>query len=217
MATIESIRAHQQKFLEQVKARKDPLSYKIEGLEIVVNPGVFPPATDTRLLAANIQVSPGQRTLDLTSGSGTFSIIAGLQGATGIAVDINAAAVINSAENFQRHGVAMQALQSDLFEKVPDEKFDQIFANGPFFDGDISDPLDYACYGARKFIDDLLSGTPSRLKPEGKLLIVLSAWSDLEHFKEAAKRNGLETQLTATRMSTDNEREYQLYELSLPR
>ena len=115
---IEDIRKHQQAFLEKEKLRKEPAFYTVQGVEIKVNPGVFPPATDSRLLAANIQVSPGIRTLDLTTGSGIFSVIAGLQEASGIAVDINPEAVKNAEENFSRHGVKMKAIQSDLFEKV---------------------------------------------------------------------------------------------------
>lgn len=216
MPDVETIRSHQQRFLEQVKTRTEPVSFLIGGVEVIVNPGVFPPATDTRLLASHINVEPGRRILDVTTGSGIFSIIAGLQGATGIAVDINPSAVKNASENFQKHEVDMIALESDLFLSVPDEKFDQIFANGPFFEGDITDPLDYACYGARKFIDDLLSGTPSRLKPNGKLLIVLSAWSDLGYFHDAVRKNNLKAIQTASRKSDDNEREYNLFEITIP-
>ena len=92
----------------------------------------------------------------------------------------------------------MEAIESNLFDNVPDEKFDQMFANGPFIEGDITDPMDYACYGARTFVEELLSGVKKHLKQDGKLLIVMSAWSDLDHFEETAKKNGLRTSLVAT-------------------
>jgi len=213
MIDIEIIKQHQRAFLDQVKARKEPINYTIEGIEMKVNPGVFPPATDTKLLASNIRVKPGERTLDLTTGAGIFSVIAGIQGATGLAVDINPSAVENATENFLRHNVQMRALQSDLFENIALEQFDQMFANGPFIEGDITDSLDHACYGARTFIESLLSGVPIRLTKNGKLLLVMSAWSDLKHFEETAKRNGLLSTLTATRKSDDGERTYNLYEV----
>lgn len=215
MATLETIRVHQRAFLEKEKARKEPAIYTIRGVKIIVNPGVFPPATDTKLLAAHIHTSPLERTLDLTTGSGVFSVIAGFQGATGIAVDVNPTAVENAAENFARTGVRMQAIQSDLFTNVPDERFDQMFANGPFFEGDITDPLDYACYGARRFIEGLFSGVRMRLKYTGRLLIVMSEWSDLKHFDETARHNHLLTRVIATRSSDDGERTYRLYEVIL--
>ncbi len=213
MIDEKTIRSHQRAFLEQVKARREATAYTVEGVEIKVNPGVFPPATDTRLLASYIKTKPGERTLDLTTGAGVFAIVAGLQGATGVAADINPAAVENARENFSRHNVQMKAVQSNLFENIPQEQFDQIFANGPFFDGEITDPLDYACYGARAFIEGLFSAIPTRLKKDGKLLIVMSAWSDLQHFKETAKRSRLLTTLIATRNSDDGERTYNLYEV----
>ncbi|MDP3741242.1 MAG: methyltransferase [bacterium] len=212
MVDIRAIRAHQRAFLDSIKQRKEPVAYDIEGITIKVNPGVFPPATDTRLLAANIRTKKGDRTLDLTSGAGSFSIIAGLQGASGIAVDINPAAVANSNENFLLQNLQMKANQSDLFANVPQEQYDYIFANGPFFEGKIEDPLDYACYGARKFIDKLFSGVKIRLKKDGRLLVVISAWSDVEHFKKTAQKNNLVVKLTATRKSNDGEREYKLYQ-----
>lgn len=217
MPDIEVIRGHQQSFLDKEKARISPSTYTIEGIEVRVDPGVFPPATDTRLLASHIHVEPGQRTLDLTTGSGIFSIIAGLQGVTGVAVDINPAAVKNAAQNFEKHRVEMVAVESDLFQNVPEEKFDQIFANGPFFEGDILDPLDYACYGARKFIDGLLAGTNTHLKPDGKLLIVMSEWSDMTYFNEGIARNNLQSELSATRKSDDGERVYNLFEITIPK
>jgi len=212
---IEDIRKHQQTFLEREKIRKNPVFFTVQEIEIKVNPGVFPPATDSRLLAANIQVSPTTRTLDLTTGSGIFSVIAGLQGANGIAVDINPEAVKNAEENFLRHNVVMKAIRSDLFDKVPSEQFDQIFVNGPFFEGDIHDPLDYACYGARTFLDRLFRRTKSYLKPSGKMLIVLSEWSDLEYFEDCIKKNELKSSLRDTRKSDDGERKYMLYDVQI--
>lgn len=212
---IEEIRAHQRAFLDQVKARKEPVSYTIEGVDIKVNPGVFPPATDTKLLAAHIHVGSGVRTLDLTTGSGIFSVLAGLQGATGVAVDINPQAVKNAAENFRRYGLRMQALESDLFQRVPEEQFDQLFVNGPFSEGDITDSLDYACYGARVFISKLFSNVKPYLKPDGKVLMVLAEWSDVEYLESTIGNNALKYDLVAKRFSDDGQRAYRLYEIRL--
>lgn len=151
MSDIENVRQHQIAFLDEAKSRIEPFVCTVQGVEIQVNPSVFPPATDTQLLAVYIRTKQGERVLDLTTGSGAFALIAGLQGATGIAVDINPLAVANARENFKKYGVGMEAVQSDLFGHVPNEKFDQIFVNGPFFEGDIVEPLDYACYGMRSF------------------------------------------------------------------
>jgi len=215
MPDVKVIKQHQEAFLTKEKKRKQPQVYIIEGVAIVVNPGVFPPSTDKKLLASFIHVKPGDRILDLTSGSGTFSVIAGIQGASGIAVDINSKAVANSNENFKKYNVKMKAIESNMFEKVPHKQFDYIFANGPFFEGDITDPLDYACYGARTFLTDLFKGISKSLKKTGKLLIVLSEWSELNFFDQKIKENNLKSSLIATRLSDDGERKYRLYEVTL--
>lgn len=213
MMDVKDIRKHQKAFLDKAKARKEPVVFNIEGIEVTVNPNVFPPATDTKLLVANIRTKKGERTLDLTTGSGSAAIAAGLQGASGLAIDINPDAVKNANENFKRHKIQMEAIESNLFENVPEEKFDQLFANGPFFEGDITDPMDYACYGARAFIEGLFSEVKKYLKKDGKLLMVMSAWSDLDHFEKTAQKNGLRTNLIAKRKSDDGERTYYLYEV----
>src|ERR1043165_8719079 len=120
-------------------------------------------------------------------------------------------------QNFEKHGVEMKVVESDLYHSIPAEKFDQIFANGPFFEGDILDPLDYACYGARKFIDGLLAGVPTYLKSDGKLLMVISEWSDMTYLEERIAINNLRSNLTATRRSDDGERVYNMYEITNPK
>ena len=212
---IKDIRKHQRAFLDKAKARKEPVVLNVNGIEIIVNPHVFPPATDTKLLVTNIHTKKGERILDLTTGSGSAAIAAGLQGASGLAIDINPDAVENANQNFIRHNVQMEAIKSNLFENVPNEKFDQMFANGPFFEGDITDPMDYACYGARAFIKGLFSGVKKYLKKDGKLLIVMTVWSHLNHFEKTALKNGLKTSLIATRKSDDGERTYNLHEVKL--
>lgn len=212
MTNLKTVRAHQRLFLKQVKRMKEPKIYLVEGVKVKVNPGVFPPATDSKLLAANIQTSPGQRILDLTTGCGVFAILAGLQGATGIAVDINPEAVKNAEENFKRYGINIRVLQSDMFDKIPKEQFDQIFVNGPFFEGKIEDILDFACYGAKLFIERLFAEVRAYLRADGKGLIVLSEWSDLKHFETTLAKNRLISRLKDVRSSDDKQRKYRLYE-----
>jgi len=77
--------------------------------------------------------------------------------------------------------------------------------------------MDYACYGAKAFIDGLFSGVRDYLKEDGKMLLVMSAWSDLQHFEDSAKENKLSTSKIASRKSDDGERIYHLYELRAKR
>lgn len=213
MTNKDEVQTHQRAFLEKAKARKEPIAVTIEGVEVVVNPGVFPPATDTKLLAANVKTKPGERIIDVTTGSGAIPVIAGLQGAIGYAIDINPSAVANAKENLATHDVAIEALESDLFANVPEGLFDQVFANGPFFEGEIVDPMDYACYGARAFIEKLFSQVRDRLNKGGRLLIVVSEWAELDHLENTAKQNNLTTTVIASKKSDDGQRNYLLYEV----
>ena len=216
MATLREARAHQEEFLERAKTRTEPVSSSIEGVDVKVNPGVFPPATDTRLLAEYVKVDKGERIIDVTTGCGVIAIIAGLQGASGYAVDINPVAVDNAQENIDRYGVEIEAIASDLFENIPDgEQFEWIFANGPFFEGKITDPMDYACYGARPFVENLMAGAKVRLKPQGKLRMVVSEYSELDHLAATAEANRLSATILETKKSSDGERGYLLYEFKL--
>src|SRR3972149_8645594 len=186
MNDMEAARTHQTQFLEELKSRGEPYVVTVQGIDIVVNPNVFPPVTDSQLLATHIQTKPGDRILDLTTGSGVFAVIAGLQGATGIAVDLHFDAVRNANENFKRFEVQMKAIESDLFQKVPKEKFDWIFANGPYTEGEITHPLQLAFYGAESFQRGLFSRAPNYLKPSGKILVTFAEWGDIEQFERFA-------------------------------
>lgn len=99
---------------------------------------------------------------------------------------------------------------------MPKEQFDYICINGPFFEGNIKDPLDYACYGARDFIERLFSEVKAYLKQRGKVLMVLSAGSDLKHFQDTVRKNNLALTLVASKNSDDNKRTYYLYTITHP-
>lgn len=214
MPTKADVQKHQRAFLDKAKARVEPITTMIEGCEVVVNPGVFPPATDTKLLATHAKIKAQNKFIDVTTGSGVVAVIAGLEGASGFAIDINAAAVKNAEENLTRYKLdSVHALESDLFSNVPDGLFDVVFANGPFFEGEIVDPMDYACYGARAFIEKLFSQIKDRLSKNGRLLIVVSQWAELDHLEKTAKENGLMAEVIDQRKSDDGERNYLLYEI----
>lgn len=176
MNDLRAAKVHQKVFLEELKAREEPYIVTIQGVDITVNPGVFPPTTDSYLLVAHIRSRSGERVLDLTTGSGVFGVIAGMQGASGLAVDLNPVSVANANENFERFAVNFKAITSDLFEKVPKEKFDQILVNGPYTEGEITNPLQLAFYGARNFLARFFSSAADYLKPYGKVLITFADW-----------------------------------------
>lgn len=214
MNDLEAARSHQTQFLQELKAKTEPYTVEVEGISIVVHPNVFPPVTDSKLLAAHIRVNPGDRILDLTTGSGVFAVIAGLQGATGYAADLNPAAVSNAKENFRKLNLPIESVESDMFDNIPHEQFAQIFANGPYTEGDITEPLQLAFYGARRFLTKLFSDAPKFMSPQGRLLVTFAEWGDINFFEETAVNNGFSLNILDKKFS-DNRRTYRLYEARL--
>src|SRR3990167_2051169 len=214
MSDLEAARNHQKIFLQGLKDKKEPYLVNVQGVDITVHPGVFPPVTDSQLLASHISVSSGTKVLDLTTGSGVFAVIAGIQGAKGLAADINPAAVVNAKENFERFGVGFKALQSDLFNNVHGGGFDLITVNGPYTEGKVIDPLEHAFYGARRFLTRLFSEASEYLDPEGKMLITFAEWGEVDFLEKTASRNNFTLKFLDKKFS-DNKRVYRLYEAML--
>jgi release factor glutamine methyltransferase len=211
----EAVKAHQAAFLTGLKKRTDYTSYTIERVEVLVGPRVFPPATDTKLLAAHTKIKPGDRFFEATTGSGIITVIAGLQGGEGVAVDINPDAVANANDNFHKHGLKVEAIESDLFDQVPAQKFDHIFANGPYFEGDLTEPLEASFYGAYRFVERLFSVAPRYLAPQGRILLTFAEWGELEHAEQSMTKNGFQFEVIDKRNSDDGQRTYRLYEAVL--
>lgn len=213
MNDLEEAKTHQKIFLKKLKAKKKPYRVSVQGIDITVNPNVFPPVTDSQLMASHIKIKPGNRILDLTTGSGVFAVIAGLQGATGIAVDLHRDAVKNANENFKRFKVDIKAIESDLFDNVPREKFDWIFVNGPYTEGEIKEPLQLAFFGAKSFLTRFFKTAPRYLKKDGKILITIAEWGKLDLFEKLAKQNGFFSRIVDKKIS-DHKRTYWLYKAS---
>ncbi|PIN81283.1 hypothetical protein COV11_02290 [Candidatus Woesearchaeota archaeon CG10_big_fil_rev_8_21_14_0_10_30_7] len=214
MLTYEEIREDQNNFLKELKKKKKPYFVDINGVKIILFSDVFLPSTDSKLMIEYIKVSKNDKILDLTTGCGLFSVIAGLQGATGVAVDINPEAVKNANENFKRFDLRFKAVKSDFFQNIPKEKFDYIFSNGPYIEGNVTEPLEYAFFGARKYIDTLFRESSKYLKKNGKMLITFAEWGEIEYFEKTAKNSGYKFRVLGKKSNTDGKRVYRLYELT---
>ena len=75
-------------------------------MRLVVLPGVFRPLSDSRLLAACARqaVRPGDRVLDLCTGSGLVAVSAALNDARVTAVDVSRRAAVNARLNGRLNG-----------------------------------------------------------------------------------------------------------------
>lgn len=153
---------------------------RIDGLTLRVLPTVFHPKYfgSSLILSRYVQSQDlhNKRFLDMGTGSGIVGISAARSGACVTAVDINPAAVKCAALNAAASGFAMDCHESDLFTALPDERFDVIAWNPPFFPKPASNRADAAFYAGNEYssIKRFVRQLREHLQPEGKVLLVLS-------------------------------------------
>ncbi len=134
-------------FREAVKKRaaRLPVAYitgskEFMGLDFFVTPAVLIPRPDTEIL---VEAALGRLSsitdpyiLDIGTGSGaiSISIVAKLQSARGIAIDISPMALEVAASNAARHGVdkRLTFCLGDVFAPVEGKRFAAILSNPPY-------------------------------------------------------------------------------------
>jgi HemK-related putative methylase len=210
---MQGLTPHQKKFLLELNKKKKEQYFKIENIKIKVNPGVFPPATDSKLLAKNLKGLKNLSVLDITSGSGLFSVIAGLQGAKSLAIDINPLAIENIKQNFNEYSLKFNIIKSDLFTNIPKQKFDLIIANGPFSEGKPKEWIEYAMLGYKNFISTFFKNSPKYLKKTGFILLVNAGWTEQGFLHKTIIKNGFIFSIIDKMKSQDKKREYLLYKI----
>ncbi|GAB4121397.1 MAG: hypothetical protein Fur005_33610 [Roseiflexaceae bacterium] len=169
----------------------------IDDMSLVVLPQVFNPKLlvtgemFARLIRQVIQ--PGMRVLDMGTGSGACAIMAARCGAQVVAIDINPEAVrcaqINALLN--RVEQALTVYQGDLFTTIPQERFDLVLFNPPFFRGEAHEPLDHA-WRSVDTVERFATCLSSHLQANGRALVLLSSDGEEADFLKAFHRNHLQ-------------------------
>jgi HemK-related putative methylase len=138
---------------------------------------IYPPLEDSHLLAGIVAARANGRVLDMGCGSG-IQAMAALENkavTSVLGVDVNPAAV----RHCRRFIVSKKArfLVSDLFVKVPAQRFDTIIFNPPYLPAD-EFPQDKAVIGGRhgwetiaRFLDD----APDFLADSGQILLLFTS------------------------------------------
>jgi len=154
---------------------------------VVVWDGVYKPSDDTFLLCQHLDISPGERMLEIGCGCGLVSIVAAKRGATVVATDISPLAVQNTLENVERHGLQdrIDVRLGYLFEPIrPEEQFTLIAFNPPYLPVTREDEaFDQAWAGGpdgRRVTDAFLGQCTNFLERKGRILLVQSSLSDPE-------------------------------------
>jgi release factor glutamine methyltransferase len=161
---------------------------RLDGLQLTVPPGVFPPTIfgSTKMMARHVAALPlaKQRVLEVGTGAGAIALTAGRAGAHVIAVDIDPRAVACARANAAANhlGGAVEVLESDLFSALPPEtRFDYIVFNPPMFPKVQSGPATYAwhvgqdCSVLNRFAGEAMT----RLTPNGRIVLLVSSDMDI--------------------------------------
>ena len=145
--------------------------------EIVVDekPEVYRPADDSFLLLRAVSVAPGERFLDVGTGTGLVALHAA-RITTAVATDVTPDAVALARHNARRSGVALEVVWTDLMAGIKGP-FDVVAFNPPYLEGRATSALERAWDGGAdgsevsvRFLNDL----PRILSPSGRAYVVLS-------------------------------------------
>ncbi len=180
---------------------------RVGDVPFLVLPQVFNPVLFRTgpFLAENISrlappAGPHRRALDMGTGSGVGAVFAARAGYQVTALDINPEAVRCAGINvlLSRLESQVEVIQSDLFEAVPDQTFDLVLFNPPFYRGVPKDALDHAWRGLDVF-ERFAAGLPAALAPGGVALLVLSTDGDAAGMLDALVANHLAHHVVARR------------------
>ena len=135
---------------------------------------VYPPGSDSVLLADVVPERDGEMVLDLCTGSGIQALAVAPRARRVVAVDIGARAAAMASLNAMLNGAgAVEVRAGDLYAPVRGERFDLILANPPFVPAPARGPA-YHSGGPRgdRVLRRVVAGLGAHLRDGGRALIV---------------------------------------------
>ena len=135
---------------------------------------VYPPGSDSVLLAEAVPARSDERVLDLCTGSGIQALQVALRARAVVAVDIGPRAAAIAALNAQLNEArCVEVRQGDLYRPVAGERFDLIIANPPFVPARTRGPA-YHSGGPRgdRVLRRVVEGWEAHLRPGGRAVAI---------------------------------------------
>lgn len=129
--------------------------YCKDGINVKIYPGVFHPGLffSTGFLYEYLQQQEltNKTFVEVGSGSGFLSVAAARLGARVTALDLNRKAVENTCANAEANHVAINTIESDLFDTITPQHFDWIVINPPYYAQTPKDDAALAWYCGANF------------------------------------------------------------------
>jgi len=162
---------------------------------------VYQPAEDSALLArtARERVGPGDRALDVGTGSGYVAAELSAAGADAVGVDLSPLACREAADN------GVPVVRGDLVAPFTDGVFDLVVFNPPYLptpaEAEWDDWMEHALSGGedgRRLVDPFLRSVPRVLAPGGAALLLVSSLTDPDAVRAYAREQGLDSECLAS-------------------
>jgi len=169
---------------------------RLEGKDLVVFQGVYPPSEDTFLLIDALRAGAAGRALELCSGTGAVGLSVAERLDSITAVDINPVAVKNTRQNYANNGLSdrLDAIVGDLFSPLRGQAFDLIFMNPPYLpngEGGSEDLSWSGGKGGRRIIDRFINGLAGFLGEKGRALFIQSTLNGIDESLDMIKGEGM--------------------------
>lgn len=171
----------------------------VRGLDLTILPTVFHPSLylSTEIFLDYILSLKliNKSTLELGTGNGLISIyLAKHLNLEVHASDINPATIKGIQLNSAKYGLSIQSYHSDLFDNIPEQSFDYIFINPPFYQKSITEDSEYAFFAGEnlEYFHKLFRQLKQDYLKRSKVLFVLSENAVIKDIMHIAKENGFE-------------------------
>jgi release factor glutamine methyltransferase len=179
-------------------------TYQYEDIRLEVAPEVFHPGFffSTHVLLKYLKKLPLENKLflELGCGSGLISIYAAKKGAIVTATDINKIALQFLAKNCRFNNTTLRIIESDLFHHIPEQPFDIIAINPPYYKKQPRTARDYAwhCGENGEFFESLFRDLARHIHLQTEVCMVLFDGCDMEMISNHASKNRFELQCMHT-------------------
>ncbi len=179
--------------------------YYHEGLRLQIPPGVFHPGFffSTHFLLNYIRRQPLQQKsfLELGAGSGLIAMQAARHGAIAYASDINPLVIEYLHRNSSMNNIPLTIIHSDLFANIPEQQFDMIAINPPYYNKEPVSAAEQAWYCGEngEYFFRFFEQLPSYIHKTSNTTMVLCEGCDIPMINKFAAENGFTLQLKRTK------------------
>lgn len=209
--------AAQAQEIDEMSRRQGIVQNKIAGIDLTVTAKVYPGGLDSELMCEEVKVSPGDKVLDLCTGTGIIALKAALLGAKNvIGIDLNPNAIKAANLNKSKLGLkSVDFLEGDLFSPVKGMKFDVITINPPYTSKKPANKTEICFWDednqtTKKFFKEF----KNYLNPGGR---VYFAWADFATYpdlpKDLAKKQSASTKLLRSKRSSSGMSTFLVYQV----